>query len=121
MLCQDAVLRTALVRRFEKEGWDVQEASHRADVERKAVQFLPHIVFLEGESLEEIPDMLMHWKKLPTLARARVIVGVGLLTPEGIRTLLGAGVAAIALRGQQSPGDIVRLAGKELAHIYAKN
>ena len=56
---------------------------------------------------------------LPKLLTVRSMMRSIALHRPGM--LLGAGVAAIALRGQQSPGDIVRLAGKELAHIYAKN
>jgi hypothetical protein len=103
-----------LVRQFEKEGWEVEESSRAEDAERRAVQFRPHVVVAEMQSVQEMTFLLRRWKTLPTLLQARVIVEASTLLPGEAEELLHAGAATIALRGHQTPGDIVRRAGKEL-------
>lgn len=114
VLCQDAVYRSVLVRKFEKEGWEVEESSRAEDAERRAVQFRPHIVVAEMENIKEMVFLLKRWKTLPTLLQARVIVEASALVPGEAEKLLEAGAATVALRGHQTPGDIVRRAGREL-------
>lgn len=114
VLGSDALYRAVLVRRFEKEGWEVEESSHAEDAERRAVQFRPHVVVAQMQSVKEMTFLLRRWKSLPTLVQARVIVEALHLDPGDAEELLAAGAATIALRGHQSPSDIVRRAGKEL-------
>ena len=114
VLCTDALYRSVLVRQFEKEGWEVEESSRAEDAERRAVQFRPHIVVAEMQNVQEMIPLLRRWKALPTLTRARVIVEASILLPGDAEKLLDAGAATVALRGHQTPGDIVRRAGKEL-------
>ena len=114
ILTHDAVYRGVLARRFEKEGWEVEESTHAEDAERRAVQFLPHVVVIENQNTEETLALIKRWKSLPTLRQARVIVEAHVLAHGEAELLLHAGVATVALRGHQSPSDIVRRAGKEL-------
>lgn len=114
ILCEDAVYRSVLGRQFEKEGWEVEESSRVEDAERRAVQFRPHVVVAEMQNVQEMTFLLHRWKTLPTLLRARVIVEASTLLPGEAEELLDAGAATIALRGHQTPRDIVRRAGKEL-------
>lgn len=114
ILATDALFRGVLVRRFEKEGWEVEESSHADDAERRAVRFRPHVVVVEMHKIKETIFLLHRWKSLPTLTQARVIVETTHLLPGESEELLAAGAATIALRGHQSPADIVRRAGKEL-------
>lgn len=114
ILCEDAVYRSVLVRQFEKEGWEVEESSRAEDTERRAVQFRPHIVVAEMQNVKETVFLLRRWKTLPTLLQARVIVEASALLPGEAEELLEAGAATVALRGHQTPGDIVRRAGREL-------
>lgn len=114
VLCADALYRSVLVRQFEKEGWEVEESSRAEDAERRAVQFRPHVVVAEMQNIQEMTFLLRRWKTLPTLLQARVIVEASTLLPGEAEELLDAGAATIALRGHQTPGDIVRRAGKEL-------
>lgn len=114
VLCADALYRSVLVRQFEKEGWEVEESSRAEDAERRAVQFRPHVVVAEMQDVQEMTFLLRRWKTLPTLLQARVIVEASTLLPGEAEELLDAGAATIALRGHQTPGDIVRRAGKEL-------
>ena len=113
-MCADALYRSVLVRQFEKEGWEVEESSRAEDAERRAVQFRPHVVVAEMQNVQEMTFLLRRWKTLPTLLQAHVIVEVSTLLPGEAEELLDAGAATIALRGHQTPGDIVRRAGKEL-------
>lgn len=114
ILTNDAVYRGVLTRRFEKEGWEVEEATHPEDAERRAVQFLPHVVVLEHQDKNETLACIRRWKTLPTLRQARVIVEAHELAQGEAEILLQEGVATVALRGHQAPSDIVRRAGKEL-------
>lgn len=114
VLSADALYRAVLVRRFEKEGWEVVESSHAEDAERRAVQFRPHVVVAEMQNVKEMTFLLRRWKSLPTLLQARVIVEASQLLPGEAEELLAAGAATVALRGHQSSADIVRRAGKEL-------
>jgi ActR/RegA family two-component response regulator len=114
VLASDALYRGVLARRFEKEGWEVEESMRAEDAERRAVQFLPHVVVVEMQTREEVEFLLRRWKTLPTLRQARVIVEAHELSHGEAERLLEAGAATIALRGHQTPGDIVRRAGKEL-------
>jgi len=114
VLCADALYRRVLVRQFQKAGWEVEESSRAEDAERRAVQFRPHVVVAEMQSVQEMTFLLRRWKTLPTLLQARVIVEASTLLPGEAEELLDAGAATVALRGHQTPGDIVRRAGKEL-------
>lgn len=114
ILCEDAVYRSVLGRQFEKEGWEVEESSRAEDAERRAVQFRPHMVIAEMQNVQEMIFLLRRWKTLPTLLQARVIVEASALLPGEAEELLEAGAATVALRGHQTPGDIVRRAGREL-------
>jgi DNA-binding response OmpR family regulator len=110
----DAIHRGVLTRRFEKEGWEVEESQRAEDAERRAVQFRPHVVVLEMEQLKEALFLLRRWKTLPTLLGARVIVEALQLAPGEAEELLEAGAATVALRGHHAASDIVRRAGREL-------
>lgn len=114
ILSTDAWYRGALTRRFEKEGWEVEESTRAEDAERRAVQFRPHIVVAQMHDAKEMLFLLRRWKTLPTLRTSRVIVEAMQLAPGEAEELLEAGAATVALRAQQSPADIVRRAGKEL-------
>lgn len=114
ILSSDPWFRGALARRFEKEGWEVEESTRAEDAERRAVQFRPHIIVAEMQDAKEMRFLLTRWKSLPTLLATRVIVEATALAPGEAEELLEAGAATVALRAQQSPADIVRLAGKEL-------
>lgn len=114
VLSDDAIYRSLLARRFEKEGWEVEESLRAEDTERRAVQFHPHVIVGEMVRLADMVLLLKRWKSLPTLLSTRVIVEASALTPGEAEELLAAGAATVAVRGHQTPADIVRLAGKEL-------
>ncbi len=114
ILCTDARYRSVLVRQFEKEGWEAEESSRAEDAERRAVQFRPHVIVAQMQQKDEMLFLLRRWKTLPTLTQTRVIVEVSVLHPGEAEELLNAGAATVALRGHQTPQDIVRRAGREL-------
>lgn len=114
VLGTDAWYRGALIRRFEKEGWEVEESTRAEDAERRAVQFRPHVIVTEMQDAQEMLFLLRRWRSLPTLQTTRVIVEAVQLTPGEAEALLEAGAATVALRAHQTPADIVRRAGKEL-------
>lgn len=114
LLSEDALYRGVLARRFEREGWEVEESTRAEDAERRAVQFRPHIVVVEMQDVKEAVSLMKRWKTLPTLRQARVIVETHELRHGDVEILTKGGAATIALRGHQTPGDIVRRAGKEL-------
>ncbi len=114
LVCQDAVLRAAAVRRFEAEGWQTQEALHQEDAERRAVRFRPHIVLLDARVVDDVEETLRRWKTLPTLLKSRIIVLAEHPSAAQVHAILSAGAETIILIGHQSSQDIVRIAGNLL-------
>ena len=114
ILGNDSVLRGVLLRRFEQEGWEGEEALRAEDVERRAVQFAPHVVVVSLPSEDDVLFLLRRWHILPPLARVRVIVEIHMLAPLKSEELLRAGASAVFLRGHYTPQDIVRRAAQDI-------
>ena len=114
MYLEDPIFRDTLRKRFEEEGWDVEEAAHEEDVARRAVQFLPHVVLAECANVENGKAMLSAWKRLPTLKNAVVVLYMSAFSHEDAHALLQAGAATVLLRGHHRAKEIVRRVGWEL-------
>lgn len=111
----DHKLRTILMDRFEREGWKVDGADDVAEGERKAVRLRPAIFALEWhEGQEVLKKLLKHFRSLPTLHTAKIVLMMKRPTRERVDEAYKAGADSVMLWGSLSPRDVLKSFAKLL-------
>jgi len=113
---KDHKLRSILLARFERENWKVEGAEDVIEGERKAVRFRPKIFMFEWmEGDETMKKMLKHFRSLPTLHTAKIVILLKRATGEQVNEAHASGADGVMLWGSMPPRDMIKFFAKLLA------
>lgn len=109
LVMEDRHLERILLRRFSEEGFVTERAENEADAVKRAVKLRPEIFFVEVMPHDkDLKKHVKHWKSLPTLLKAKIV----LLFPKAERAhvdeALEAGANRVILSGSLSPKEMVK-------------
>jgi DNA-binding response OmpR family regulator len=114
LILKDAKLRSLLQVRFEREGYRVHGADDAEEGERKAVKARPNIFLVEVEDATNIKERTRHWKSLPTLQRARIVVLMPRPERSHVDEALTNGADQVILSGTLTPKEFVESLSRHL-------
>lgn len=107
-LMPDARLRDIYLSRFERDGWEVDSATNLVDAERRAVKLRPTILFINYEVLDDVKTAFKRFKSLPTLLKAKIVIGARALTRTQVNETLGAGAIEVVITAHITPQALVK-------------
>ncbi|MFZ2682011.1 MAG: hypothetical protein WAZ14_02880 [Patescibacteria group bacterium] len=108
LLMPDARLRDIYVSRFERDGWEVEEAASLLDAERRAVQLRPAVLFIHHVLLEDIKGAFKRLRSLPTLQQTKIVVADRHMSRAAVDEVLQAGAHEVVMTAHMTPRSLVK-------------
>ena len=117
---RDAHLRSILLERFEREGFTAEGTEDVSEAEKKASKLRPTIFFAEfvGETAE-LRKLLKHWRSLPTLSHAKVVLFFSGKERRYVDEALHGGADQVILEATLTTKELTKLLLRiaETAHV----
>ncbi|MFA5945545.1 MAG: hypothetical protein WC802_01370 [Patescibacteria group bacterium] len=110
----DPKLRSVISARFLNEGFEVESADSVEDGERRAVKMRPKVFLVELERDASVAKLIKHWRSLPTLHTAKIVLMLARAEREHVDEALKKGADQVILLGTVHPRDIVKSVAKLL-------
>jgi len=110
----DPRLRSMIASRFVHEGFEVESAESVEDGERRAVKMRPKVFLVEPERDASTAKLIKHWRSLPTLHTAKIVLMLSRAQREHVDEALKRGADQVILLGTVHPRDIVKSVAKLL-------
>lgn len=114
VVMHDPKLRAMVGQRFAQEGFAMESAESVEEGERRAVKMRPKVLLVEIPDLEGLGKLIKHWRSLPTLHTAKLVLMLSKADRSHVDEALKKGADQVILSGTVSAKEMVRSVAKLL-------